>query len=164
MLLLLRHFSRVRLCVTPETAAHQAPPPLGFSRQEHWSGLPLPSPWRLLVIVMYWVLVLQVRPETFWVFPHQQREVYLKKPGSCTGAEARRLESGSPVHPQLCPRVTEVSGCLSISGKVSGSCINRMKLSGQPPQGSESWPKASKWKSIEMQLFMERWLNFQKEH
>ena len=43
-LLLLSHFSRVRLCVTPETAAHQAPPSLGFSRQEHWSGLPLPSP------------------------------------------------------------------------------------------------------------------------
>ena len=38
------HFSHVRLCVTPETAAHQAPPSLGFSRQEHWSGLPFPSP------------------------------------------------------------------------------------------------------------------------
>ena len=41
---LLSHFSRVRLCATPETAAHQAPPSLGFSRQEHWSGLPFPSP------------------------------------------------------------------------------------------------------------------------
>ena len=40
--LLLSHFSRVRLCVTP--AAHQAPPSLGFFRQEHWSGLPFPSP------------------------------------------------------------------------------------------------------------------------
>ena len=37
LLLLLSHFSRVRLCVTPWTAAHQAPPSLGFSRQEHWS-------------------------------------------------------------------------------------------------------------------------------
>ena len=44
LLLLLNHFSRVRLCATPETAAHQAPPSLGFSRQEHWSGLPFPSP------------------------------------------------------------------------------------------------------------------------
>ena len=44
LLLLLSHFSRVRLCETPETAAHQAPPSLGFSRQEHWSGLPFPSP------------------------------------------------------------------------------------------------------------------------
>ena len=46
LLLLLSRFSRVRLCATPETAAHQAPPSLGFSRQEHWSGLPFPSPMR----------------------------------------------------------------------------------------------------------------------
>ena len=37
LLLLLSHFSHVRLCATPETAAHQAPPSLGFVRQEHWS-------------------------------------------------------------------------------------------------------------------------------
>ena len=43
-MLLLSHFSRVRLCATPWTAAHRAPPSLGFSRQEHRSGLPLPSP------------------------------------------------------------------------------------------------------------------------
>ena len=43
-MLLLSHFSHVRLCATPSTAAHQAPPSLGFSRQEHWSGLPFPSP------------------------------------------------------------------------------------------------------------------------
>jgi len=43
LLLLLSRFSRVWLCATPETAAHQAPPSLGFSRQEYWSGLPLPS-------------------------------------------------------------------------------------------------------------------------
>ena len=35
--------SRVRLFATPWTAAHQAPLPMGFSRQEYWSGLPLPS-------------------------------------------------------------------------------------------------------------------------
>ena len=37
----------LQLCPTlcdPEMAAHQAPPSLGFSRQEHWSGLPFPSP------------------------------------------------------------------------------------------------------------------------
>ena len=44
LLLLLSRFSRVRLCATPLTAAHQAPLSLGFSRQEHWSGLPFPSP------------------------------------------------------------------------------------------------------------------------
>ena len=42
--LLLSHFSHVWLCVTPETAAHQAPSSLGSSRQEHWSGLPFHPP------------------------------------------------------------------------------------------------------------------------
>ena len=44
LLLLLSRFSRVWLCATPETAAHKAPPSLGFSMQEHWSGLPFPFP------------------------------------------------------------------------------------------------------------------------
>ena len=44
LLLLISRFSRVRLCATPDTAAHQAPPSLGFSRQGRWSGLQFPSP------------------------------------------------------------------------------------------------------------------------
>ena len=39
-----KSLSRVRLFETPRTAAHQAPPSMGFSRQEYWSGLPFPSP------------------------------------------------------------------------------------------------------------------------
>ena len=39
-----KSLSRVRLVVTPWTVAHQAPPSMGFSRQEYWSGLPFPSP------------------------------------------------------------------------------------------------------------------------
>ena len=38
---------RVRLLATPWTAAYQAPPSMGFSRQEYWSGVPLPSPQRI---------------------------------------------------------------------------------------------------------------------
>ena len=34
----------VQLFVTPRTIGYQAPPPMGFSRQKYWSGLPLPSP------------------------------------------------------------------------------------------------------------------------
>ena len=61
--LLLSHFSRVRLCATPQTAAHQAPPSLGSSRQEHWGGLPFPSPvhesemWKWSCSVVFdWVI------------------------------------------------------------------------------------------------------------
>ena len=39
-----KSLSRVRLLGTPWTAAHQAPPPMRFPRQEYWSGVPLPSP------------------------------------------------------------------------------------------------------------------------
>ena len=39
-----KSFQSCPLCATPETAVHPAPPFLGFSRQEHWSGLPFPSP------------------------------------------------------------------------------------------------------------------------
>ena len=39
-----KSLSRVRLLVTPWTAAHRALPSMGFSRQEYWSGVPLPSP------------------------------------------------------------------------------------------------------------------------
>ena len=38
-----KSLSRVRLLATPWTAAHQAPPSMGFARQEDWSGVPLPS-------------------------------------------------------------------------------------------------------------------------
>ena len=40
----MKSLSRVRLFATPWTIAHQAPPCMGFSRQEYWSGFPFPSP------------------------------------------------------------------------------------------------------------------------
>ena len=74
-----KSLSCVRLCVTPKTAAHQATLSLGFSRQEHWSGLPFPSPvhesekwkWSLSVVSdSYWPLGLQpTRLLCPWDFP-----------------------------------------------------------------------------------------------
>ena len=43
-----KSLSRVQLIAMPRTAAHQAPPSMGFSRQEYWSGGPLPSPYSRL--------------------------------------------------------------------------------------------------------------------
>ena len=40
-----KSLSRVQLCASPWTAAYQAPPSMGFSRREYWTGLPLPSPY-----------------------------------------------------------------------------------------------------------------------
>ena len=53
LLLLLSRFSRVRLWATPWTAAHQAPPSMGFSRQEYWSGVPSPSPMSITTYSIY---------------------------------------------------------------------------------------------------------------
>ena len=46
-----KSLSHVWLLATPWTAAYQAPPSMGFSRQEYWSGVPLPSPFHVLAIV-----------------------------------------------------------------------------------------------------------------
>ena len=48
-----KSLSRIRLLATPWTAAYQAPPSVGFSREQYWSGVPLPSPseiWDIPVI------------------------------------------------------------------------------------------------------------------
>ena len=50
-----KSFSRVRLLATPWTAAYQAPPSMGFSRQEYWSGVPSPSPTMQETWVNPWV-------------------------------------------------------------------------------------------------------------
>ena len=46
-----KSLSRVWLLATPWTADYQAPPPMGFSRQEYWSGVPLPSPRNILELI-----------------------------------------------------------------------------------------------------------------
>ena len=54
-----KSLSRVRLLATPQTTAYQAPPSMGFSRQEHWSGVPLPSPaWSVVITHFIPVLVI----------------------------------------------------------------------------------------------------------
>ena len=52
LLLLLHRFSHVQLCATPQTAAQQAAPSLGFSRQEYFSGLPFPFPTKELLLLL----------------------------------------------------------------------------------------------------------------
>ena len=49
-----KSLSRVRLLATPWTAAHQAPPSMGFSRQEYWSGVPGPSLCQCAILSFMW--------------------------------------------------------------------------------------------------------------
>ena len=68
LLLLLSCFSRVQLCVTPQTAACQAPHSLGFSRQEHWRGLPLPSPTHILIMPKFYTFSANLTLGTKYLF------------------------------------------------------------------------------------------------
>ena len=67
-LLLLSHFSHVRMCATPQMAAHQTPLSMGFSRQEYWSGLPLPSLMHAGMLSHFSLVQLCVTP---WTAAHQ---------------------------------------------------------------------------------------------
>ena len=49
-----KSLSRVWLLVTPWTAAYQAPPSMGFSGQQYWSGVPLPSPLKSIYLSKSW--------------------------------------------------------------------------------------------------------------
>ena len=77
--------SRVRLIAPPKTAAYQSPPSMGFSRQEYWSGVPLPSPlghhrtiqiqhlqhyWlgQRLGLLSYWMICLENEQISFCLF------------------------------------------------------------------------------------------------
>ena len=55
-----KSLSRVLLLATPWTAAYQAPPSIGFSRQEYWSGVPLPSP------VQHWNILFKNKLRNVW--------------------------------------------------------------------------------------------------
>ena len=68
-----KSLSRVRLLATPWTAAHQAPPSMGFSRREYCSGVPLPSPkkevYKEVINNQSWVIVPgDTRFQSAWVF------------------------------------------------------------------------------------------------
>ena len=55
-----KSLSHVWLFTTPWTAAYQAPPSMGFSRQEFWSGLPFPSPQMDMVFCQIFMYLLQI--------------------------------------------------------------------------------------------------------
>ena len=92
LLLLLSRFSRVRLCETPQTAAHQAPLSWGFSRQEYWSGLWFPSPMHACMLSRFSHVWLCVTPRTaahqaplFTEFSRQEYWSGLPFPSPCCG-------------------------------------------------------------------------------
>ena len=76
-----KSLSRVRLLVTPWTAAYQAPPSMGFSRQEYWSRVPLPSPNMLSRLVITFLprskrlLISWIQPPSTMILEPPQNKV-----------------------------------------------------------------------------------------
>ena len=71
--------SRARLLATPWTAAHQAPPSMGLSRQEYWSGVPVPSPrsaWEeFFLLLLERTLVWQVLQKKIWGYWYKNKHL-----------------------------------------------------------------------------------------
>ena len=63
-----KSLSRVQLFATPQTVAYQVPPSMGFSRQEHWSGLPFSSPMHVCMLSRFSHVQLCV---ALWTVAHQ---------------------------------------------------------------------------------------------
>ena len=79
--------SRVQLFVTPWSAAYQAPPSMGFSRQEYWSGVPLPSPISsfldfllIQVTTEHWAEVPVLRSRLSLVIYFTHRSIHMSMP------------------------------------------------------------------------------------
>ena len=77
-----KSLSCVRLLATPWTEAHQAPPSMGFSRQEYWSGVPLPSPAMLVRFIKsvhkpcHKHFIQIVSWESGWIFDEYKRVTF----------------------------------------------------------------------------------------
>ena len=109
LLLRLSRFGDVRPCATPETAAHQAPLSLGLSRQEHWSGLPFPSPMHTCMLSRFSRVRLCA---TLWTATHQAPP-FLVISFSSTCMHAKLL--------QWCPTL-----CDPMDSSPPGSSIHRI--------------------------------------
>ena len=93
-----KSLSHVLLLATPWTAAYQAPPSMGFSRQEYWSGVPLPSPSQNLARPNTMAPALALRNGSHLKPEHKNSCLHLSPSSLPSG------ESHGPLHPQLTKR------------------------------------------------------------
>ena len=108
--------SHVWLLATPWTTAHQTSPSMGFSRQEYWSGVPLPSPYKFPSLVKCnchksqcsWMLVLHPEPWGLLGDSNNRLCMHAKYFQSCWTLQPCRLKlTGSSVHGILQARLLE---------------------------------------------------------
>jgi len=131
-----KSFSRVWLLATAWTAAYQAPPSMGFSRREHWSGVPLPSPtsgksWGNLILEsLVYTALLWTYHNSFWkkkspfssvqfscsvmsdsLRPHELQHTRPPCPSSTPGVHSNSCPSSWWCHPAIWSSVVPFSSC-----------------------------------------------------
>ena len=99
--------SHVRLPVTPWTAAHQAPPSMGFSRQEYWSRVPLPSPNYVFISSVQFSL--SVVSDS--LRPHESQHARPPWPSPTPGVHSDSCPSSQGCHPAISSSVVSSSSC-----------------------------------------------------
>ena len=102
--------SRVWLFVTPWTAAFQAPLSMGFSRQEYWSGVPLPSPLFMLSSAEMWLPVFDWSSLCCLPLKSVQHEIRLDSDGMCTAVKRQGSKNELSPWPQRIPSDTRDFG------------------------------------------------------
>ena len=124
----MKSLSHVWLFATPWTAAYQAPPSMGFSRQEYWSGVPLPSPSSSSVM-------------SNSLAPHGLQHARLPCPSPSPGACTNSYPLSRWCHPTISFSVIPFSSCLQ-SFPTSGSLLmsQLFKSGGQGIGDSASAP------------------------
>ena len=146
LLLLLSRFSRVQLCATPQTTAHQAPMSLGFCGQEHWSGLPFPSRcmWELDYKEcwapknwFFWTVVLEKTLES----PLDCKEIQPVHPKGDQSWMFIRRTDAEAVTPVLCPPHAE------------------SWLIGKDPDAGKDWGQEEKGRTEDETVAWHHWLD-----
>ena len=129
----MKSLSRAQLLATPWTAAYQAPLSMGFSRQEYWSGVPLPSPIESSCYCYCYCYVISVVSNS--VQPHRRQPPRLCRPwdspGKNTGVgchfllQCMKVNSETEVA-QWCPTLCDSIDCSLPGSSVHGICQTRV--------------------------------------
>ena len=146
--------SRVRLLATPWTAAYQAPPSMGFSRQEYWSGLSLPSPHssysrhsQLTILHLYDWVCNSYLP----LFPNKQ----FKKWNSTKSYEMRPCAAGLDwrKHWSLLKK-KETGGSSKVFSRKEANDLGKVDgLSNKKPEEMVGWVrKKANWKGLQSDI------------
>ena len=119
-----KSLSCVRLLATPWTAAHQAPPSMGFSRQEYWSGVPSPSPTTqcLLQYILFYSITVSKDLNVNYIATIY-RDDLTGKQAKKTREEVKREERQMPLNPESKPKSLK---CVSVASHNESDIVSTL--------------------------------------